>query len=149
MLSYKGRIGRGSWWIGTIVLALISTLLEGFLPESESGQVALNDMSRIGSFFALAIAALLFWMTVVINARRWHDRNKSGWWSLLYLAAYLPILIFIISEPHIPTEDYGSNLMVAIIFSFAILLWPVVELGFLRGTDGANKYGVRTLSLLD
>ncbi|TGR16409.1 DUF805 domain-containing protein, partial [Mesorhizobium sp. M8A.F.Ca.ET.197.01.1.1] len=44
-------------------------------------------------------------------AKRWHDRNKSGWWTLIGL---IPII--------------GG-------------IWLLIELGILEGTRGANQYG--------
>jgi len=48
---------------------------------------------------------------LAVYTKRWHDRNKSGWWSLILL---IPIV--------------GP-------------IWMLVELGFLRGTEGTNNYG--------
>jgi uncharacterized membrane protein YhaH (DUF805 family) len=48
---------------------------------------------------------------IAVYAKRWHDRGKSGWWTLIILVPAI-----------------GS-------------IWLLVELGFLRGTPGANKYG--------
>ena len=46
-----------------------------------------------------------------INAKRYHDRDRSGWWLLLIL---IPLL--------------GP-------------LWLIVVLGFLKGTEGENRFG--------
>jgi uncharacterized membrane protein YhaH (DUF805 family) len=54
---------------------------------------------------------LLLWPSICLYAKRWHDRDKSGWWSLIGL---IPII--------------GG-------------LWMLIELGFLRGTDGPNRFG--------
>jgi len=43
--------------------------------------------------------------------KRYHDRDKSGWWVLII---FLPVI--------------GA-------------LWYLIECGFLRGTDGNNAYG--------
>lgn len=51
------------------------------------------------------------WIGLAINVKRWHDRGKSGLWILLPL---VPVI--------------GS-------------LWSLIELGFLPGTDGPNRYG--------
>jgi DnaJ like chaperone protein len=53
----------------------------------------------------------LIWPTFAVHVKRWHDRNKSAWW---YLISFIPMV--------------GP-------------LWVLVELGFLRGTPGANRYG--------
>ncbi len=43
--------------------------------------------------------------------KRYHDRNKSGWWVLI---VFVPVI--------------GG-------------LWYLIECGFLRGTPGPNNYG--------
>lgn len=45
------------------------------------------------------------------QVKRWHDRGKSGLWVFI---AFIPII--------------GS-------------IWVFIETGFLRGTDGPNKFG--------
>ena len=57
------------------------------------------------------LTLLLLWPSICLYAKRWHDRGKSGWWSLII---FVPII--------------GS-------------IWFLVELGFLRGTDGPNRFG--------
>ncbi|TJX50878.1 MAG: DUF805 domain-containing protein, partial [Mesorhizobium sp.] len=61
----------------------------------------------IGILFALAS----IYFAIALYAKRWHDRNKSGWWTLIGL---IPII--------------GG-------------IWLLVELGILEGTRGANQYG--------
>ena len=51
------------------------------------------------------------WIILAMQVKRWHDRNKSGW---MVLIRFIPIL--------------GG-------------LWTLIELGFLPGTIGTNKYG--------
>ena len=53
----------------------------------------------------------MIYPAVVVNIKRFHDRNKSGWWVLI---ALIPLV--------------GA-------------LWIVIECGFLRGTVGDNRYG--------
>jgi uncharacterized membrane protein YhaH (DUF805 family) len=55
--------------------------------------------------------ALYLWTGFAVHAKRWHDRGKSGWWSLIGLIP--PI---------------GG-------------IWILVECGFLKGADGPNRYG--------
>ena len=52
--------------------------------------------------------------TLAIHVKRWHDRNKSGWWCLIGL---VPLI--------------GS-------------LWIIVELGFCKGSKNKNTYGMPT-----
>ena len=59
----------------------------------------------------LIVYVIFLYPWLALYAKRWHDRGKSGWWSLIVL---VPIL--------------GA-------------IWILVELGFLRGTEGPNQYG--------
>jgi uncharacterized membrane protein YhaH (DUF805 family) len=47
----------------------------------------------------------------MVYIKRFHDRDKTGWWVLIGL---IPLI--------------GP-------------LWLLIELGFLKGTDGANRFG--------
>ena len=49
--------------------------------------------------------------TIIVGIKRWHDRDKSGWWSLI---AFIPLIGF---------------------------LWVLIECGFLAGTSGSNRFG--------
>lgn len=101
--SFNGRINRSAFWLkGLIVLCL----LQG---------IVLFMMSRIvdivGVGIASVISLLFLWMNLAVIAKRWHDRNKSGWWSLIGI---VPII--------------GG-------------IWVLIECGFLKGTGGANRFG--------
>ncbi|MDD2600239.1 MAG: DUF805 domain-containing protein [Kiritimatiellae bacterium] len=72
-------------------------------------------MSEAGDAVIVGIGGIaqlaLIWPSVAIAAKRWHDRGKSGWW---YLISFIPFI--------------GP-------------LWVVIELGFLSGTHGPNRFG--------
>ena len=54
---------------------------------------------------------MFLYPTYAITTKRWHDRGKSGWWSLI---AFVPII--------------GG-------------LWLLIELGFLGPDEYVNEYG--------
>ena len=65
-------------------------------------------------FAPIAIISVLFLdPTYALATKRWHDRDKSGWWSLI---AFVPVI--------------GG-------------FWMLIELGFLGGSAGGNSYGSR------
>jgi uncharacterized membrane protein YhaH (DUF805 family) len=69
-----------------------------------------NPELGIGVFSGIfALVALI--PTVIVYIKRFHDRDKSGWWVLITL---IPII--------------GA-------------IWILVELGFLKGTPGLNRFG--------
>lgn len=54
---------------------------------------------------------ILIYPAICVYAKRWHDRDKSAWWILIGL---IPLV--------------GS-------------IWILVECGFLKGTEGPNRFG--------
>lgn len=108
--SVEGRINRAKFWAGIGVLIAIAIV--AFLIDMVAGtQEALGG---IGLFSALATLVSIYF-GICLYAKRWHDRDKSGWWTLITL---VPVI--------------GS-------------IWILIELGMLEGTRGANRYGADPL----
>lgn len=105
-MSYAGRINRGKFWAGILVIfagAFVAALVDNVLGTTFNGM-------PYGFVYALYGLAALY-SVFAVYAKRWHDRDKSGWWTLI---ALVPII--------------GG-------------IWLIVELGILGGTNGANRYG--------
>lgn len=123
--SFNGRIPRKTFWLALIVMIVITWILEIILfsifgvsmmsmdpNATPEAQAAAAEQAMSGMAIPLVILILLtIWPSLAIYAKRWHDRDKSGWWTLIGL---VPII--------------GG-------------LWMLIELGFLRGTDGPNRFG--------
>lgn len=116
LFSFDGRITRGEYWKGSILagLALGAILLALLIPLGMSGLLKSSD-SGAPSILLMAIAVVFavpfIWLSLAIGVKRWHDRGKSGWWTLIAVVPYI-----------------GS-------------IWSFVECGCLRGTPGPNPYG--------
>lgn len=102
LLSFDGRINRQPYWLYILAVVVVVALPLSlfFEPDSESYDVASGIASLI-----------LLYPSLAVQAKRWHDRNKSAWWILINL---IPII--------------GG-------------LWTLIECGFLRGTPGPNRFG--------
>jgi uncharacterized membrane protein YhaH (DUF805 family) len=106
-LSAQGRVNRKQLWLylvlPAVVVSLILSLIDAAIGtvDPESG---LGLLSGLWSLIILIPAILIY-------IKRFHDRDKSGWWVLIGL---IPII--------------GA-------------LWLLIELGFLKGTEGPNRYG--------
>jgi uncharacterized membrane protein YhaH (DUF805 family) len=87
LFGFDGRIGRGLFWLIQLPLVAIvwayaqhvDPLLARWFPYSVFE----------GLTFALVLAAPLIWVQCAITFKRFHDRGKSGFWSLLLL---IPVL---------------------------------------------------------
>ena len=83
----------------------------------------------------IALGSVSWISGFAIGIKRLHDRDKSGWWILLFYVA--PSVLGGIAN----TCEQAVGSFVFGVASFAISIWGLVELGFLRGTVGPNPYG--------
>jgi uncharacterized membrane protein YhaH (DUF805 family) len=102
--SFDGRISRQPFWIGSLVLGVASFVVS-FVVAAIFGQ------GVFGSLLQFIVALAILYPSVAIAAKRFHDRDKSGWWILIVLIPFIG------------------------------LIWYIVELGFLPGTPGPNRFG--------
>ncbi len=77
-ISWKGRICRKTYWIFSIPLAVIAFLSEW---------VIASHNENISFLIFLAI----FYPAMMINIKRAHDRNRTGWFSLVLLVPIISL----------------------------------------------------------
>ncbi len=104
LTSFEGRINRQPFWMATLVLVVITIIATVVI-------TALFGDSTTARLLRFLVSLALLYPSLAVAAKRWHDRDKSGWWNLIVL---IPLV--------------GP-------------LWYVIECGFLRGTDGPNRFG--------
>ena len=89
----NGRITRKTWWLSHLVqwipLIAITILAAAFVAPDNSDP----PTWFIALFFVWYI--LVIWTSICINAKRWHDTDKSGWWQLIGLVPLLGLWAFI------------------------------------------------------
>jgi uncharacterized membrane protein YhaH (DUF805 family) len=146
LFSFKGRFNRGRYWLFILLylLAFVLVIALGgsvIFAGAANGGIAGAAVSTV--LFSLAL--LIFFLfalvaSLAVSVKRLHDRNKSGWWLLVFLVA--PALLSAIAEAANPAPDElsGTSLVFGLL-SLAMAIWAFVELGVLRGTVGDNKYG--------
>ena len=100
LFSFKGRISRKPFWIFNLCVFLAGLIFGLFVEPTE-------ELNRSHVLFMIWI----LWPSLAVQAKRWHDINKSAWWLLLNA---IPI---------------------------AGPIWALIENGFLPGTPGDNKFG--------
>lgn len=113
----SGRINRKTYWLtGVVATILVEIFYELVVNGSifiASGMFPITE--TILAITALATAfpffVFMFWTHIAVSFKRLHDRDYSGW---LILLGFIPIIGW---------------------------LWLLVQLGFLRGTPGDNRFG--------
>ncbi len=153
LFSAHGRINRAKWWWTALFWAVVWTValivlilsyvgdFANFSPDMDSEQLV-SLMFRLGGGLIGFLLVVLLPMAVsgiFLGIKRLHDRNKSGWWILLFYVA--PSLL----EGASTTAGAGLSFVFSIA-SLVLCVWGIVELGFLRGTSGPNAYGPDPLS---
>jgi uncharacterized membrane protein YhaH (DUF805 family) len=162
LFSFAGRLNRARFWLASIVLSVVGLVLSPIpalswvlietSPLSFAALIAVKGWSVIPiasagllfvSFvFLLVSCAILLvsfaWLAVAI--KRLHDRDKSAWWLLLFyiVPAILQTIAHYTDRTGTGAVEVRLILVLACLFIF---IWYLVELGFLRGTTGPNRYG--------
>ena len=106
LTSFDGRINRAKFWaaVGIFIAAgIVAMLLDNVLGTNFNGM-------PYGIVYAVVVLVSIYF-ALAVYAKRWHDRDKSGWWSLI---VFVPII--------------GG-------------IWFLVECGILEGTRGPNRFG--------
>jgi uncharacterized membrane protein YhaH (DUF805 family) len=130
--KFSGRINRAKYWLAALIYAAISVILNivGLATDQSATFQAINGM--------LSIVILI--SSIAVGIKRLHDRNKSGWYLLLFYV--VPgILIMAAIGMYLTMEDATLIATVLGLATVAIGVWAFIELGCLRGTVGANQYG--------
>ena len=119
LFSFDGRITRSAYWLKWVLPYFVVMMVLGFALSMVAPPSDANGMPTaapsVAANILLVVASLIYlvslWPSLAVAAKRWHDRDKSGWWTLITL--------------------------VPIIGGF----WMLIECGFLKGTDGSNRFG--------
>jgi len=142
LLSSQGRIPRSTYWYYALAVAALNIPL-AILTYAVSNPDVLSVISCISVIFGL----LLFYPGLMVAIKRCHDRNRSGWFLLV---SYVPIGIWLLLYGIMfVTVSYGSGAAESLFWAITCMmwisliptLWVFVEVAFLRGTAGPNKYG--------
>ncbi len=115
LFGFQGRANRAKFWLVALGILVVELILFAAIfgdvatsGDPEQIAAAIGPLARIVLFVFFVVAT---WITVAVAVKRYHDRNKSGWWVLI---VFVPVI--------------GG-------------LWYLIECGFLRGTTGPNNYG--------
>ena len=115
LFGFRGRLTRAKFWLAALGIFVVELVLYAVLSGNVAALIHPPEVPPpIGPFATtviLAFGVLVNWISLAIAVKRYHDRDKSGWWVLII---FLPVI--------------GA-------------LWYLIECGFLRGSDGNNDYG--------
>lgn len=138
LFVFQGRINRLKYWLGYCTWGVIGVLVY-FALKIVIVAASLNAGTVL--FWGLGLLVLIPFIvsSIAINLRRLHDRDKSGWWLLVFYL--IPVALAVFAQAAVNGNPDSSVTKVAQYGTLAIQFWMIVELGFLPGTKGPNAYG--------
>jgi uncharacterized membrane protein YhaH (DUF805 family) len=130
--GFNGRINRARYWIAILVYAAIALILGAFTYMAGHGSAIESASGMIGIVVLIS--------SIAVSIKRLHDRNRSGWFMLLFYLA--PAVLLIGGRMFGTGQGEASTAETVLGFvALALLVWAMIELGFRRGTIGNNAYG--------
>ena len=139
LFSTRGRMSRGPFWVvvvATYPLMLAAALGLAFLYEAFS-TTPVQDMPTI----CLLAVFLWLWVIAAVGVKRLHDRERPG-----HLMAAPIVLGSIIAVVIAAVYQSAAAILPG---AGAVALLALVPLGFLKGTEGPNRYGPDPLAAKD
>jgi uncharacterized membrane protein YhaH (DUF805 family) len=133
LFTASGRINRGKFWL-VVLITFLLYIAAGIIFAIFAAVLGATVGSIVGGLAIAAAAIVAVWSGIASAIKRLHDREKSGWYLLVFYL--VPGVV----------SGVGQLLgdIVSILFSlvaFAISIWGFVEMGCLKGTTGPNMYG--------
>ena len=139
LFKFKGRINRAQYVV--VQLALLTLWLIAW-PKFPI---------FLSSLWILVVAIAMFWINAATTVKRLHDRNRSGFWAIPILIfdrtcfAYYGLFFGLYFGVDISVAKELLLVMVAVALSL-LGTWIIIELFFLMGTDGLNRFGADPLA---
>lgn len=81
LFSFKGRMNRQRFWLYWLLISFISTVTTIVLAFTN------NDFAYLLWF------VFTFWTYFAISVKRWHDIDKSGWFSIFGLIPFVNLVL--------------------------------------------------------
>lgn len=142
-LSFDGRIARGQWWLGVIIMVVIGLVL-GFVLALVFGT------GILGQVVSLLLTLALLYPFVALATKRLHDRGHDAMPRVaIFFAPGLLLTVMqtfgigfrteVVAGVAVQTPSLLGGIVG--IVSLVVAIWALVELGILRGQDGSNRFG--------
>ncbi len=151
LFSARGRMRRRDWWLWWIGFAIAGgiseTLMHRFFgTASFTEDVAFKGLPSNGlQYWIVFLTIFSQWPGICLTAKRWHDRNRSGWLAAIGPAIYIPQAGLQhfggMASGFAPQFMIGAAQAVLGLAGIGYGLWVLVDCGILDGTQGQNRYG--------
>jgi uncharacterized membrane protein YhaH (DUF805 family) len=140
LFSFEGRVSRKYFWLVYLVYAIYFGVI---MAVSESvDYLRFNDIFVLG---AMTPAALIVLFAMI---KRLHDRDRGTVWLGIFfllpfaiMFGFFFLLLFLRQSGRVPEETSHIADMIMIVPINVLFWWGFIEIGFLKGTKGPNRFG--------
>ncbi len=113
--SFAGRINRAKYWRIKIGIFFANVFYHIWVALQFGHSSLHQPPTKTGEWIlirgVILVTVVTLWVSIATDVKRFHDRDKSGWWVFIVL---IPV---------------------------AGAVWLLIECGFLEGTRGPNRFG--------
>jgi uncharacterized membrane protein YhaH (DUF805 family) len=138
--GFRGRINRAKFWLAMLIFFVADLVL--MLLGLALGKGAAFHL------FSYPVNLAIFVSSLAIGVKRLHDRDRSAWWLFPFyvgpgLFAFPALAFMWVAAGSFGELRYLSLFLIrlCLVAAFALAIWGLVEIGFLRGTTGYNRFG--------
>ena len=134
LFSFGGRINRARYI--AVQLALLTVWLALWLKSPFLHWQVLHWLAAI----------LMIWINAATTAKRLHDRNHSSWWTIAVLIVNRLSYVYygLFFGLYFGVDVSGVRELLLVLFAVVLSVlqtWAIIELFFVIGTDGPNRFG--------
>jgi uncharacterized membrane protein YhaH (DUF805 family) len=167
LFSFEGRINRAKLWLAGLIILCWMILLAmltvacsislghhgpltirfdtddifGILDPASFRSLSLANPSAL--FLHVIGTPLFVWVYLATSVKRLHDRDRSGWWMVLF---------FVVPGLYGQFEDRLGDTIIMSLLGFAMFgltIFGGVTLYFLKGDPGSNRFGADPLEPIE
>ncbi|UAL11014.1 DUF805 domain-containing protein [Caulobacter segnis] len=134
LFGFEGRATRLTYWRLQVMLTAVGAAL---VILASFGTIVGGWLGAV----PLAFIPPLLLTSLSITVRRLHDRGKGALWAILFIVGPWALVA------PARTLEHGANPLLILgalllaLGGLALGAWAWIEIGFLRGVRGANRFG--------
>lgn len=146
-LSFRGRIGRLPFFVGSTAVGLISTVAFAMLGIDPLAIKA--DLANFPVLPVLAVFLVSAWPMLALTVKRFHDLDMSGSWAALPIVSLLISLLVLAltfgggNAGNVQLLGLSGVLMLVNMGISAVSVWNLRKLFFVDGSPAENRFGPR------
>lgn len=149
MFNFDNRIPRKGFWTGVVLLSILAFLIIFVLGTIAAPYWEPHVISGLG-------VLILLYPSLAVGVKRLHDRNKSAFpWAFIFFGPQIITHLVQFFDwgfapvRNLPGAPQGVMIMqpvhpvtmVLSVLSVIAFIWAFIELGFMKGTEGNNRFG--------